>query len=96
MCLAYSNVGDKWKYLVPWFTRTLAVHANSVDEMIERDLPETLDFVLKRTGRQKLFFVGHSQGTSIMFGLLSLRPEYSEKVREMFPHFVLPAQENES
>uniref|UniRef100_A0A6B0VCD9 Lipase n=1 Tax=Ixodes ricinus TaxID=34613 RepID=A0A6B0VCD9_IXORI len=55
----------------------------SVDEMIERDLPETLDFVLKRTGREKVFFVGHSQGTAIMFGLLAMRPEYSEKI-ELF------------
>lgn len=55
----------------------------SVDEMIEHDLPEMLNFVLNRTRQEKLFYVGHSQGSTIMFGLLSQSPEYNDKV-ELF------------
>ncbi|CAN7988476.1 unnamed protein product [Ixodes hexagonus] len=52
----------------------------SLDEMIQYDLPEMLNFVLNRTKREKLFYVGHSQGNMIMFGLLSQHPEYSKKI----------------
>lgn len=53
------------------------------DEMIAYDLPAMLDFVLNETGQQKLFYVGHSQGCLILFGLLAERPEYNDKI-ELF------------
>ncbi|XP_064488561.1 gastric triacylglycerol lipase-like [Ornithodoros turicata] len=53
----------------------------SFDQMIEYDLPATLAFVLKVAGANKLHYVGHSQGTLIMFGLLSERPKYKEKIK---------------
>lgn len=55
----------------------------SFDEMIEYDLPAMLDHVLNTTGRERLLFVGHSQGTLILFGLLAERPEYNDKI-ELF------------
>lgn len=51
------------------------------DDMIDIDLPTMIDYVLKKTGSKKLFYVGHSQGTMIMFGLLSSKPEYNKKIR---------------
>lgn len=55
----------------------------SFDEMIAYDLPAMLDFVLRKTGEEKLFFVGTSQGSMILFGLLADKPEYNEKI-ELF------------
>lgn len=37
----------------------------SFDEMAKYDLPATIDFILKKTGQDKLHYVGHSQGTTI-------------------------------
>lgn len=51
------------------------------DNMIAIDLPTMIDYVLKKTGHKNLFYVGHSQGTMIMFGLLSSKPEYNKKIR---------------
>uniref|UniRef100_A0A023FEE2 Putative triglyceride lipase-cholesterol esterase n=1 Tax=Amblyomma cajennense TaxID=34607 RepID=A0A023FEE2_AMBCJ len=51
----------------------------SFDQMIRYDLPAMLDYVLSMTKQEKLFYVGHSQGTLILFALLSERPEYNDK-----------------
>lgn len=50
------------------------------DEQIAFDLPDTIKFVLKKTNKSKLGYVGHSQGTLIMFGLLSEQPNYADIV----------------
>ncbi|OQR70799.1 gastric triacylglycerol lipase-like [Tropilaelaps mercedesae] len=39
-----------------------------------------LRFVM-RAGEESLYYVGHSQGTMVMFGLLSIWPEYQKKVK---------------
>lgn len=50
------------------------------DEQIKYDLPDTIEFVQQLTNHTKIGYVGHSQGTAMMFGLLSDRPEYSDIV----------------
>ncbi|KAH7937479.1 hypothetical protein HPB49_012654 [Dermacentor silvarum] len=52
----------------------------SLDEMISYDLPDQIDTVLNVTQQEALFYVGWSQGTAIMFGLLSSKPEYNQKI----------------
>ncbi|XP_055678088.1 lipase 3-like [Lutzomyia longipalpis] len=52
----------------------------SFHEMALHDLPDTIDYILKRTGRKKLSYVGHSQGTTIMFAMLSSRPSYNDLI----------------
>ncbi|XP_022128798.2 lipase 3 [Pieris rapae] len=47
------------------------------------DLPAMIDFVLEKTSKPSLTFVGHSQGTSVFYVLTSLRPEYNQKVNLM-------------
>lgn len=37
----------------------------SFDEMAKFDLPATIDFIVEKTGQEKLYYVGHSQGTTI-------------------------------
>lgn len=54
--------------------------AFSFDEQIQYDLPDTIAFVQGLTGHTKLAYVGHSQGTAIMFGLMAERPEYADIV----------------
>ena len=48
------------------------------DEQIEFDLPATIKFVQRFTNRTKIGYVGHSQGTAMVFGLLADRPEYAD------------------
>lgn len=49
-----------------------------------RDLPAMIDYVLKYTGQRSLYYVGHSQGTTAFFVMLSELPEYNQKIRTMF------------
>ncbi|KAJ8676398.1 hypothetical protein QAD02_012185 [Eretmocerus hayati] len=49
-------------------------------EMGLYDLPAIIDHVLNATGRPKLQFVGHSQGTTQFLVTLSERPEYNSKI----------------
>lgn len=44
------------------------------------DLPAMIDYALKETGQNRLYYTGHSQGTTVLFVMLSLRPEYNEKI----------------
>ncbi|XP_043645583.1 lipase 3 isoform X2 [Drosophila teissieri] len=43
------------------------------------DLPAIVDYVLARTNRRQLHYVGHSQGTTVLLVLLSQRPEYNAR-----------------
>ncbi|XP_040111111.1 gastric triacylglycerol lipase-like [Oryx dammah] len=58
--------------------------AFSFDEMVEYDLPSTTDFILRRTGQEKLYYVGHSQGTTIAFGAFTTNPQLAEKIKIHF------------
>ncbi|XP_029160371.1 lipase 3-like [Nylanderia fulva] len=48
------------------------------------DLPTMIDYVLQTTGREKLFYLGHSQGTTSFFVMSTQLPEYQEKIEAMF------------
>lgn len=54
--------------------------AFTFDEQIKYDLPDTIEYVQKLTGHKKVSYVGHSQGTAMMFGLLSDQPDYADIV----------------
>ncbi|XP_075739167.1 lipase member K-like [Rhipicephalus microplus] len=51
----------------------------SFDEMIQYDTPTMIDTVLRMTNSTKLLYVGFSQGTQVLFGLLADQPEYQQK-----------------
>ncbi|XP_049273012.1 lipase lipl-1 [Rhipicephalus sanguineus] len=53
----------------------------SFDEMIKYDLPSQIDTILHETKQNSLLYVGWSQGSLIMFGLLAAQPRYNQKVR---------------
>lgn len=47
------------------------------------DLPACIDYILYETGAKKLQYIGHSQGTTAFFVMLSERPEYCGKIEMM-------------
>lgn len=47
------------------------------------DLPAMIDYALSHTGRDRLHYVGHSQGTTAFFVMGSSRPEYNAKINSM-------------
>ncbi|XP_025995621.1 lipase 3 [Solenopsis invicta] len=53
-------------------------------EMGTIDLPAMIDHIVKTTGREKMFYIGHSQGTTTFFVMAADRPEYQEHIEEMY------------
>ncbi|KAF2887743.1 hypothetical protein ILUMI_18430 [Ignelater luminosus] len=53
----------------------------SFHEIAYYDLPVIIDHILNVTHHKSLFYVGHSQGTTLLFILASMKPEYNHKVR---------------
>lgn len=44
------------------------------------DLPAMIDYALKIANETKLMYIGHSQGVTSAMVLLSMRPEYNDKI----------------
>ncbi|KHJ93476.1 hypothetical protein OESDEN_06610 [Oesophagostomum dentatum] len=51
-------------------------------EISSLDLPASVDYVLKNTGQSGLYYIGHSQGTVVMFAKLAEDPDFSNKIRQ--------------
>jgi pimeloyl-ACP methyl ester carboxylesterase len=47
------------------------------------DVPAEIDHILGTTGQDKLYYIGHSMGTTMFFVMMSQRPEYNEKIHAM-------------
>lgn len=62
----------------------LSLYFCSWHEIAIRDLPTMIDYILKTTGHEKLFYLGHSQGTTSFFAMSAQMPEYQNKVHAMF------------
>jgi lysosomal acid lipase/cholesteryl ester hydrolase len=52
----------------------------SMDELALIDLPAQIDYVLKTTQAKKLAYVGHSQGCTLAYMLLSEKAAYNDKI----------------
>ncbi|XP_067129900.1 gastric triacylglycerol lipase-like [Centruroides vittatus] len=50
----------------------------SIDEHARYDTPDSIDFVLNKTGQSQLYYVGMSQGNMIVYAFLSENPEYNK------------------
>ncbi|XP_063627478.1 lipase 1-like [Cydia splendana] len=55
----------------------------SLHEVGYYDLPAMMDYILKHTGEKKIQTIGHSQGATTLYVLLSKRPEYNGKIEIM-------------
>lgn len=44
------------------------------------DIAAMIDWILKKTGVPKVYYIAHSQGTTSFLVLLSMRPEYNNKI----------------
>ncbi|XP_062988981.1 lysosomal acid lipase/cholesteryl ester hydrolase [Elgaria multicarinata webbii] len=56
----------------------------SYDEMAKCDLPASINFILNKTGQEQIFYVGHSQGTTIAFIAFSTLPQFAKKIKMFF------------
>lgn len=52
----------------------------SWDQIGEIDLPTMIDYALANTGKSRLHYIGHSQGTTSFYVMTTLRPEYNDKI----------------
>lgn len=52
--------------------------------MAMHDLPAEIDYILLETNHDKIFYVGHSMGTTMFFAMASEKPDYAKKVHAMF------------
>ncbi|KAF3823903.1 hypothetical protein GH733_006907 [Mirounga leonina] len=58
--------------------------AFSFDEMAKYDLPGIIDFIVNKTGQEKLYFIGHSLGTTIGFVAFATMPELAQRIKMNF------------
>uniref|UniRef100_A0A1E1WJ86 Partial AB-hydrolase lipase domain-containing protein n=1 Tax=Pectinophora gossypiella TaxID=13191 RepID=A0A1E1WJ86_PECGO len=63
--------------------RDLSFWNFSWDEIGQYDLPAMIDYTLSVTGKSRLHYIGHSQGTVVFWVMGALRPEYNEKIITM-------------
>ncbi|NWV18962.1 LICH hydrolase, partial [Origma solitaria] len=55
--------------------------AFSFDEMAKYDLPTMISFIEQKTGQKQLYYIGHSQGTTIGFIAFSTMPQLARKIK---------------
>lgn len=55
-------------------------HAPRWQYMAERDAPVFMDKILSETNHSKVYIVGSSMGTTVMFSMLSENHNYDDKV----------------
>uniref|UniRef100_A0A663LPH6 Lipase n=1 Tax=Athene cunicularia TaxID=194338 RepID=A0A663LPH6_ATHCN len=74
-----------------WSRRHLNLSVNqeefwdfSFHEMAMYDLPAMVDFILRQTKQEKLFYIGHAQGNSVGFIAFSSMPHLAEKIKLFF------------
>ncbi|XP_048361956.1 lysosomal acid lipase/cholesteryl ester hydrolase-like [Sphaerodactylus townsendi] len=56
----------------------------SFHEIAIFDIPATINFILQKTGQKQLYYIGHSQGTTLGFIAFSTFPQLSQKIRTFF------------
>ncbi|KAH0623582.1 hypothetical protein JD844_006496 [Phrynosoma platyrhinos] len=56
----------------------------SFHEMGMNDLPAIINFILAKTGQEKIFYIGHSQGSTIAFIAFSAIPQLAQKIKVFF------------
>lgn len=55
----------------------------SFHEIAVKDLPSCIDYILEQTDNEQISYVGHSQGATVFFVLMTQLPEYNKKINVM-------------
>ncbi|KAM3834489.1 lysosomal acid lipase/cholesteryl ester hydrolase-like [Vipera latastei] len=80
-----NSRGNTWssnhKTLKPWQKEFWEF---SFHEMGYYDIPAAIHFILNKTKQQQLYYVGHSEGTSVGFISFSIWPELAERIKVFF------------
>nr|XP_023025813.1 lipase 3-like [Leptinotarsa decemlineata] len=50
-------------------------------EMGVFDIPSIIDHILEKTGTDGVYYVGHSQGSTVFYVMASMKPEYNKKIK---------------
>ncbi|XP_036351668.1 gastric triacylglycerol lipase isoform X2 [Ochotona princeps] len=80
-----NSRGNTWSRRNIYYSPdTVEFWAFSFDEMAKFDLPATIDFIVEKTGQEKLYYVGHSQGTTIGFIAFSTIPKLAERIKTFY------------
>ncbi|XP_034633652.1 lysosomal acid lipase/cholesteryl ester hydrolase-like isoform X1 [Trachemys scripta elegans] len=58
--------------------------AFSYDEMAKYDHPAVIDFIVQKTGQEKLYYIGHSEGTTTAFITFSTMPQLAQRIKMYF------------
>lgn len=71
--------GNKYSREHAWLKTNCKSYWNfSWHDVAKYDVPEIIDYILKTKGSEiKITYIGHSMGTTILFAMLTLRPEYN-------------------
>ncbi|KAM4851982.1 gastric triacylglycerol lipase [Thomomys bottae] len=80
-----NSRGNTWSRRNLYFSPdTVEFWAFSFDEMAKYDLPATIDFIVQKTGQEKIHYVGHSQGTTIGFIAFSTIPSVARRIKTFY------------
>lgn len=60
----------------------------SIHEIAVNDLPAMINFVLTETNEPSLHYIGHSQGSTVLFILLAELPAFNAKLKSV--HIMVP------
>lgn len=75
----FNSRGNKYSKRHAWLNPSLRKYWDfSKDHMIKYDLPASIAFVQNITKQEKVAYIGHSQGSHLMFGLLASQPQYND------------------
>lgn len=74
-----NSRGNKYSKRHAWLNPRRRLYWDfSKDHMIKYDLPASISFIQSVTNQTKVSFIGHSQGSHLMFGLLASQPQFNE------------------
>ncbi|EHB12416.1 Gastric triacylglycerol lipase [Heterocephalus glaber] len=80
-----NSRGNTWSRRNLYFSPdSVEFWAFSFDEMAKYDLPATIDFIVEKTGQEKIHYVGHSQGTTIGFIAFSTNLKLAKRIKTFY------------
>ena len=79
-----NNRGNKYSQKHLFYELNTTKYWNfSIDEFALFDIPDTIDYILKATKKQKLTYIGFSQGSAQAFASISVNAELNDKIDQM-------------